>query len=147
MVKQPQRSIDHCQAGGVTSVIFRYVTTDDHQQVLDQITKAGMEAGIALSPETNVVVVQPFLKQLKSVVLLGVTPGFSGQRFIPETLDHIKELRKLAPDLFITVDGGITLENIAGISNAGANGFVVSNAIFKNNDVKKVIEELKKKVN
>lgn len=146
MVKDPIRYIQKCKDAGGERVIFHYEATDYHSDVIQKIDELGMEKGIALNPETPIIVVRDFIHRVGVVLLLAVKPGFGGQDFIPDTFDKIKELRKISPSVDIGVDGGINEVNIKEIKNAGANIFVIGSAIYFFKDRKRAIEKLKHKI-
>lgn len=146
MVKDPIRYIQKCKDVGVERVVFHYEATNHHSEVIQKIDELGMEKGIALNPETPVEVLRDFLHRVNMVLLLAVEPGSGGQAFIPGTLDKIKELKKIFPNVSVGVDGGINEANIKEIKNVGANIFVIGSAIYFFKDRKRAIEALKRKI-
>ena len=86
----------------------------------------------------------PILEKIDVVLVMLVEPGFGGQKMILSCLEKAKTLRSLKPDMDIEVDGGVNLENVQLVKDAGANIIVAGTAIFKSNDRKFVIEEMKK---
>lgn len=106
-----------------------------------------MKAGVAVNPHTPVSLLQDILGDVDVVLLMSVNPGFGGQKFIPRTLDKIRELRKMIDDnklnVKIEVDGGVTLENAKSIIDAGADVLVAGNTVFKSPNPKQTIAELK----
>ena len=146
MVKDPSRYIQKCKDAGVARVIFHYEATQNHSDVIQKIDESGMQKGIALNPETSIGVVRDFLHRVDMLLFLAVEPGFGGQGFIDNTLEKIKELRKISPSINIGVDGGINEANIKEIKNAGANIFVIGSAIYFFKDRKRAIESLRRKI-
>lgn len=106
-----------------------------------------MKAGVAVNPHTPVSLLQDILGDIDVVLLMSVNPGFGGQKFIPRTLDKIRELRKMIDDnklnVKIEIDGGVTLENAKTIIDAGADVLVAGNTVFKSKNPKQTIAELK----
>ena len=144
MVKNPERWLQRCKDAGVDRVIFHYEATDRHSEVLEKIDELGMKKGIALKAETPVDVLRDYIHRLDEVVLHATAElGFSGQEFLPETLDKIKELRKMSASVNIGVDGGVSEYNIKAIAQAGANYFIITSALFFYMDRKRAIEKLK----
>ena len=106
---------------------------------------------MSLNPETSVSVIRDYLDQIDLVLIMSVNPGFGGQKFMPEVLEKIKELRNIQKeknvDFDIEIDGGINFENSKIAIEAGANILVSGTTIFKSNngDIKKNIDLLKSK--
>ena len=105
--------------------------------------------GVSLNPKTEVSVIEDYLDQIDLVLIMSVNPGFGGQKFMPEVLDKIKELKKIQKDqninFDIEIDGGINFENSKVAIKAGANILVSGTTIFKSNngDIKKNIDLLR----
>ena len=112
---------------------------------IQQIKSLGMKAGVAVNPHTPVSALSDILHDINLVCLMSVNPGFGGQKFIPYTLDKIKQLRKMIDEkgLKVEIDGGVTVENAASIIAAGADVLVAGNTVFKSADPKATIAELK----
>jgi ribulose-phosphate 3-epimerase len=107
-----------------------------------------MKAGIAINPHTPVSAISDILHDIDLVCLMSVNPGFGGQKFIPYTLDKIKQLRKMIEEkglnVHIEIDGGVTIENAPSIIAAGADVLVAGNTVFKSADPKATIAQLKR---
>ena len=101
---------------------------------LEKIKKCGVKAAITLNPPTPVSAIEPYLDKVDMVLVMSVNPGFGGQKFIPESLDKVKEIRKLLDakglDTDIEIDGGVNAGNLASVLEAGANVIVAGSAIF-----------------
>ena len=102
--------------------------------------------GFVLNPETPLEAIKNFLDRIDQVLVMTVNPGFYGSPFLPETLDKVRELRALKPDLPIEVDGGITPDTIRQAHEAGANIFVSGSYIVKADDVKNAVATLQKRI-
>ncbi|MDX9893187.1 MAG: ribulose-phosphate 3-epimerase [Patescibacteria group bacterium] len=146
MVDNPVDYFSICRRLGCQRLIFHYEAVQNHHQILAAIKAMGLEAGLALEPQTDIKVVSKFLPELSEILLLAVDPGLGGQLFMASTLDRIKALRQLAPDQFISVDGGINSANIKTVADCGANGLVVGSAIFMQPDIKQAIKDLEQKL-
>lgn len=111
---------------------------------LEQIKESGKKVGVSLRPHTPIQLVEPFLKDLDLVLLMSVEPGFSGQKFKSETLDRIRELRKLkgADSVLVQVDGGVNRENFISLLEAGADILVAGSAFFRDENPKEWVEEV-----
>jgi ribulose-phosphate 3-epimerase len=116
-----------------------------HRSV-QHIKSLGVRAGVSLNPATPVSVLETMIEDLDVVLIMSVNPGFGGQKFIPYSLQKIKELRELKskrnPKLEISVDGGITLENIKTITDAGVELVVAGSTVFGAPDIEKRVKEL-----
>ena len=143
MVNQPEKVIDNWIKSGVKRIIFHYEATDKHQEIIEKIRQADLEAGIALNPETPIEVIDEFIEQLDLVLIMTVNPGWGGQEFLKESLEKIKQLRDKYQDVKIEVDGGINLETAPQVIQAGANFLVSGSVIFKSNNIKQTIWKLK----
>ena len=100
---------------------------------------------MAISPDTPVEVVEPYLPLLKQVLVMTVKPGFGGQSFLPESVSRIKSVREIVgSDFDIEVDGGINDQTIKLAENAGANIFVVGSYLYENGDVGSQVHKLEK---
>lgn len=126
-------------------ITFHVEAVDKFQieEIIKNLKDKSKKVGIALKPKTPITEIIPFLEKIDMVLIMTVEPGFGGQELILETIQKIKELRKLKPDLDIEVDGGINLDTVAFVKEAGANVLVAGTAIFKSKDKRKTIDELR----
>ncbi|MSR85358.1 hypothetical protein EXS71_02900 [Candidatus Uhrbacteria bacterium] len=131
-VKNFQRAIWHVEA------------SIDHAQLIDQCRKWKLEVGLAISPETSIASLVPFLRKLNTVLIMGVHPGWSGQKLIPATRKKIAMLKRLAPRLPIEFDGGVTDRNTLTLARAGVTGICMASVLFKQKDPNQFIKKLKK---
>ena len=138
MVEEPGRYITDVKNAGADGITVHQEACLHLDRTLNQIKEAGLKAGVALNPATPISTLDCVLPMLDLVLIMTVNPGFGGQKFIPYTLDKIRDLRKKADSLGlqlnIGVDGGVTLDNIAAIRDAGANFFIAGSAVFKPED-------------
>lgn len=145
MVEEPGRYISDVVNAGADGITVHQEACLHLDRTINQIKEAGLKAGVALNPATPISTLEYLLPMLDLVLIMTVNPGFGGQKFIPYTLDKIRDLRKKADDmglqLNIGVDGGVTLDNIASIRDAGANFFIAGSAVFKPED--KIAENVK----
>lgn len=148
MINRPARYIDDFAAAGADIIGVHAEATLHLHRVLQQIKNHDLKAAVALNPATPITEIEHVLNLLDMVLIMSVNPGFGGQEFIPETVDKIKRLRELIEqkgfDIDIQVDGGIKPNTTASeVIEAGANILVAGSAIFKADDRKKVIKNLK----
>jgi ribulose-phosphate 3-epimerase len=117
-------------------------------RVVEKIKSYKIKAGVVLNPATPVFLLNDIIKYTDFVLLMSVNPGFGGQKFIPNSFDKINELKKLIaknnPGCEIEIDGGIGLDNIKIISDAGVDMFVCGASVFKAKDKKKVLSDMKR---
>lgn len=136
MIEEPIRYLNDFVKAGADIITVHYEACTDAANTLQEIHKAGLKAGLAISPDTPVSVLKPFLKEVDMILIMSVHPGFGGQSFIEESLNKIKDTRSMLQecgrdDVWIEVDGGIGTANITKVKDAGANVFVAGSAVFK----------------
>ena len=135
MVQEPIRYVEGFQKAGADYVTVHLEACEDVKTTLDKIHACGMKAGLAVNPETDVKELVPYLEDVEMILIMSVHPGFGGQKFIPESLDKIREVRAMLNEknleTDIQVDGGIYVENVREILDAGANVIVAGSAVFR----------------
>ncbi len=135
MIEKPERYIQDFVDCGADSITFHLEATEDPAAVIHRIHEAGVQAGISIKPGTELETVYPYLSQVELFLLMTVEPGFGGQAYLPQSTERIRKVREyltnhqLSTDL--EVDGGIKLDNLALVTEAGANVIVAGSAIFK----------------
>ena len=144
MICDPIRYIDNYADLGADIITFHYEAADDPQAVIDKIHSRGIKAGISIKPATPVSAIQPFLKSVDMVLVMTVNPGFGGQKFIPYTLEKVKQVRAMCDakglNTDIQVDGGVSAANVREVLEAGANVFVAGSAVFGSEPAARVKE-------
>lgn len=147
MIDEPIRYITDFKDAGADIITFHYEAAKHVDRTIFEIHESGIKAGVALNPSTPVIVLKDILSSLDSVLLMGVNPGFGGQKYIPYVTGKIKELKSmvctLGMDLDIEVDGGVTFSNIKSIQEAGVNIFVSGSRVF-NGDISENIRKFLK---
>ncbi|ACU04063.1 ribulose-phosphate 3-epimerase [Pedobacter heparinus] len=147
MIVNPDQYIERFAAAGAAMITVHYEACTHLHRTVQAIHATGCRAGVALNPHTPVSMLKDLLTDLDMVLIMSVNPGFGGQQFIPNSLNKIAELRKMAsavnPDLLIEVDGGVGLHNTAALLQAGADVLVAGNAIFAAASPAGMIAELK----
>ncbi len=147
MIVQPEKFIKEVKDLGTMMMNVHYETCTHLHRVVQQIKDAGMQVGVTLNPATPVCLLADIVKELDMVLLMSVNPGFGGQKFIPNTLNKVKELRQLIErtesKALIQVDGGVNLETGKLLVEAGADVLVAGNAVFKAPDMADMIHQLK----
>jgi ribulose-phosphate 3-epimerase len=149
MISPVHNYIDAYADAGADIITIHPEATDDLSASIKKIKDLGKKVGVSLNPETKVSIIKDHLGQINLVLIMSVNPGFGGQKFMPEVLDKIKELKNIQKeqniDFDIEIDGGINFENSKIAIEAGANILVSGTTIFKSNngDIKKNIDLLK----
>ena len=131
MVAQPEACLEGFKEAGARRIVFHYEATDNPGEVIVQIKGLGLEAGLAVNPETPASVITPLANELDGVLFLSVNPGYYGSEFIPGVLDKIAAFRRDYPDMEIAIDGGMKEDNIALTARSGVDVICVGSAIFR----------------
>ena len=151
MISPVHEYIEAYSNAGADIITIHPEATTDLNSSISKIRQLNKKVGVSLNPETKIDIIKNILDQIDLVLIMSVNPGFGGQKFMPEVLIKIKELKKIQKeknlDFDIEIDGGINFENSKMAIEAGANILVSGTTIFKSNngDVKKNIELLKLK--
>jgi len=142
MIDEPIRYIQSFRDAGADIITVHHEACRHLDRTVQAIRESGARAGVVLNPATPAEVLQDILPALDMVLLMSVNPGFGGQKYIPYVTDKIRRLRHMAEErgieLDIEVDGGVTLENVRQIKEAGANVFVAGSAVFKGDPIKNI---------
>ena len=151
MISPVHKYIEAYSNAGADIITIHPEATDDLKASIVKIKELKRKVGVSLNPETKIDVILDYLDQIDLVLIMSVNPGFGGQKFMPEVLSKVKELKKIQQEkklnFDIEIDGGINFENSKKAIEAGANILVSGTTIFKSNngDIKKNIELLKSK--
>ncbi len=151
MVEPVDELITSFAKAGASYITFHPEASKHVDRSLQLIRDLGCKAGLVLSPAVPVNTVEQVLERLDMILLMSVNPGFGGQVFIPYVLNKLKQARKLIDDsglpILLEVDGGVKVNNIGAIGDAGADVFVVGSAIFESDDYGRSIEMLNNALN
>ena len=131
MVKHPAEYVQPFADIGAFRIIFHIESDDDAGDVIRQIRQREMEPGIALNPPTPVEEIEPFLSLVDIVLVMGVNPGFQGQKFIWEVLRKVQAVKQIRPELAVEVDGGVNSETGPSLVEAGVDILNVGSYLFK----------------
>jgi len=137
MVESPERHFSQFRKAGADSVTVHLEACPEVPPVVELARKEGLQVGLVFNPETSVdeAAAAAIEAQVDFVLCMSVHPGYSGQAFIPESIDRVRRLRELLPVAMpVQVDGGVGLENIRDLFEAGARLFVAASAIFGSED-------------
>ncbi|KJZ14733.1 MAG: ribulose-phosphate 3-epimerase [Marinomonas sp.] len=147
MVKPVDSMIEDFLKAGASYITFHPEATEHIDRSLQMIKEAGCKAGLVFNPATPLHHMKHVMDKLDMVMLMSVNPGFGGQKFIPATLDKLREARALIDasgyNIRLEVDGGVSEKNIAEIAAAGADTFVAGSAIFGKQDYKAAIDAMR----
>lgn len=150
MVKPVDRIIPDFAKAGADYITFHPEASEHIDRSLQLIRDCGCKAGLVFNPATPLSYLDYVLDKIDVILLMSVNPGFGGQAFIPSTLEKLKQARKIIDesglDIRLEVDGGVKVNNIAEIAQAGADMFVAGSAIFDQPDYKKVIDEMRQQL-
>src|SRR5512138_1921138 len=136
MIEHPERYIEAFAKAGASGLTVHVETCPDIVGTLRQIKSHGCRAGAVLNPETPVGAIQTALPEADLILVMSVHPGYSGQHFMPEAIKKVSEIRKkldtLRSHAWLEVDGGIDVDTLPKMKEAGATAFVAATAVFKN---------------
>jgi ribulose-phosphate 3-epimerase len=147
MVKPVDRIIPDFAKAGATMITFHVEASEHVDRTLQLIKENGCQAGVVLNPATPLSCLDHIMDKLDLILLMSVNPGFGGQSFIPETLNKLRAVKERinqsGRDIRLETDGGVKVDNIREIAEAGADMFVAGSAIFSQPDYQEVIAEMR----
>lgn len=147
MIEEPGNFAEQFKNAGADILTVHIEACPHLHRNIQQIKSLDMKAGVAVNPHTPVEHLSEVLSDIDLVCMMSVNPGFGGQKFIHQTLEKIKTLRRMIDEkalkVLIEIDGGVTLENAPAILAAGADVLVAGNTVFKSADPKATIAQLK----
>ena len=148
MKVHPEKYVERFAKAGADIITVHWEACKDNlKEVLALIKSTGVKCGAGITPDTPVEKIEEVIPLCDMVLVMSVFPGFGGQKFIPSSLDKLREIRAIidasGKDIDLEIDGGVTAENVAEIKAAGANGIVAGSAVFNAADRAKTIAELK----
>ncbi len=146
MIMDPDRYIQTFADLGVYMLTVHYEACTHLHRTVQAIKAAGMKAGVALNPHTNVELLKNIIEDLDLVLIMSVNPGFGGQSFIPNTYEKIRTLKQMIEDhkasALIEVDGGVSMKNAAKLIEVGADVLVAGSSVFKSENPTEIISKL-----
>ncbi len=150
MVKPVDRVIPDFAKAGASMITFHPEASEHVDRSLGLIKESGCQAGLVLNPATPLHILEHVMDKLDMILLMSVNPGFGGQSFIPETLNKTRLVRELinnsGRDIRLEIDGGVKINNIREIMQAGADTFVAGSAIFNTEDYKATIDAMREQL-
>lgn len=147
MVKPVDRIIPDFAKAGATYITFHPEASEHVDRSLALVRDSGCKSGLVFNPATPLEYLKYVLDKVDMVLLMSVNPGFGGQKFIPATLDKLREARKIIDqsgyDIRLEIDGGVKVNNIREIAEAGADTFVAGSAIFSTEDYRATVQAMR----
>lgn len=147
MITNPDEYIDDFAKAGANLLTVHYEVCNHLNRTINHIQSLGMKAFVSLNPHTSIHLLNDIMEYLDGVLIMSVNPGFGGQKFIENSICRIQELFKLKekinPSLLIAIDGGINVDNVKRVVEAGADIIVAGSAIFKSIDPARTIKQMK----
>ncbi len=147
MIVQPEKYVQAFYEAGAEYISVHYEACPHLHRSIQQIKDIGAKAGVALNPHTPVSVLKDTISDIDLVLIMSVNPGFGGQKFIENTYSKVSELREMidssGSSALIEVDGGVNAQNAGPLREAGADILVAGSSVFKAEDPKQAISELK----
>lgn len=150
MVKPVDRLVPDFAKAGASMITFHIEASEHVDRTLQLIKENGCKAGVVLNPATPLSHLEFIMDKVDMILLMSVNPGFGGQSFIPKTLDKLRAVRKMIDesgrDIRLEIDGGVKVDNIKEIAEAGADMFVAGSAIFNQPDYQQVIDQMREQL-
>ena len=147
MIVEPEKYVTEFINLGSDIITVHIEATNNLNQIINKIHESSLKAGIAINPETPISELKEYIKKVDLICLMGVNPGFAGQKFIESTYSKISDVREMIdainPSIRLEVDGGINLENIGKAAKCGADTFVAGSAIFNSKNYTSTISQMR----
>ena len=150
MIERPDDYLDNFITEKTAYIVVHQEACVHLHRTLQNIKSKGVKCGVAINPATPVSALEWVLAETDLILVMSVNPGFGGQKFIPSALEKIRQLDQLRKqkgyDFVIEIDGGITLDNIRDVADAGCDIFVAGSAVFGAEDIEKRVQEFKERM-
>ena len=151
MIVNPENYIEKFASLGANTITVHYEACDNLLNTINQIKKLNVKAGVAINPDTDVSVLDSLVNEIDLICLMSVFPGFSGQKFIPETFERLEKLKKIITDknsqAMIQIDGGVSIDNAKKLVSLGADILVAGSFVFNSEDASTTIKKLNSVIN
>lgn len=146
MVENPEQYFQDCDEAGAKRVFFHYEATLNVQEALAKAKERQFHVGLAVNPATEIKIVSSYLREVDSILLLSVNPGFQGQEFIPSVIEKVKEIRERSPEILIGIDGGINESNIKQVFSTKIDYAAVGSGIWNTENPLETLKKLEEMV-
>ena len=147
MISEPEKYVDSFINAGADIITVHVECVKDFDYIYNKVKGAGKKLALSLNPGTDVSKIFPYASKLDMILVMSVNPGFGAQAFIEDSLNKIRILREKYPHIDIQVDGGIKLNNVKSVIDAGANVIVAGSAVFGTDNVENTAREFIKACN
>lgn len=144
MVQNPEAVVQTWMDAGAARIFVHAESTGNVAGALEALRDGEVEAGLAINPDTSVESVRELLSLSDVVLVMGVTPGFSGQEFQPVAIEKVRQLKQLNPEMRVEVDGGVNMETAPALVAAGADGLIAASALYKASDLGEAVAAFEK---
>ncbi|MBO4557307.1 MAG: ribulose-phosphate 3-epimerase [Bacteroidales bacterium] len=143
MIVNPDNYLARFAQAGVSLLTVHYEACTHLERTVSAIHDLGMKAGVAINPHTNVCLLEDILGEIDLALIMSVNPGFGGQKFIPQSVEKVRKLKKMITDsgskCLIEIDGGVNKDNVALLRKAGVDAFVAGSSVFGSDDPSETI--------
>lgn len=143
MIEHPEKYVEPFLDAGADIITVHHEAQMDYEAVKSAVKARGKLLGISISPDTDASVVEKYINDVDMVLVMSVYPGFGGQKFIETSLDKVRKIREMSKDMTIEIDGGITLDNIKLVYDAGVDIAVAGSSVYGAENIATVIDEFK----
>ncbi len=146
MISDPMKYIDEFVATGADSITFHFEAVEEPEKVIDYIRSKNVMVALSIKPKTPVSAIAKYLDMIDMLLIMSVEPGFGGQKFMPESLDKVKEAKKIISErgleTLVQIDGGVNASTVKSVADAGCDIAVAGTAVFGKEDREKAINDL-----
>ncbi len=147
MIEHPEKYVEPFLDAGADIITVHHEAQMDYEAVKSAVKSRGKLLGISISPDTDASVIEKYIDDVDMVLVMSVYPGFGGQKFIEASLDKVRKIREMSKDMTIEIDGGIGLDNIKKVYDAGVNIAVAGSSVYGAENIDTVIDEFKSRCN
>ena len=141
MIENPEKYVDAFLDSGADIITVHLESNMDYEYVKNAVKSRGKKLALSIKPKTDVNELKKYVSDLDMILLMSVEPGFGGQKFMMESIERAKEIRKFYPDGYLQIDGGITLDNALSVVDAGVDVLVAGSSVFGSSDIEKTVKE------
>lgn len=141
MIENPEKYVDAFLDSGADIITVHLESNMDYEYVKNAVKSRGKKLALSIKPKTDVNELKKYVSDLDMILLMSVEPGFGGQKFMMESIERAKEIRKFYPDGYLQIDGGITLDNGLSVVKAGVDVLVAGSSVFGSSDIEKTVKE------
>lgn len=143
MIEHPEKYVEPFLDAGADIITVHHESEMDYDFVKKAVKERGKLLGISISPDTDASVIEKYINDVDMVLVMSVYPGFGGQKFIETSLDKVRKIREMSMDMTIEIDGGIGLDNIKKVYDAGVNIAVAGSSVYGAKNIDTIIDEFK----